>query len=107
DPDNHKFKFSLSPSTTGMSNLGQTWSVPKVTKLRDGTPNGKVVLIFGGGYDIAEDSDNHGTTGRGVYVVNGLTGTVIKQFLTSTDGLSTISTSIPSDVTIVNVDRDA
>ena len=48
-----------------------------------------------------------GTTGRGVYVVDALTGTVIKQFLTSADGASTISTSIPSDVTIVNVDKDA
>ncbi|HET9833773.1 MAG TPA: hypothetical protein VFP91_18755, partial [Vicinamibacterales bacterium] len=69
DPDNPKFKFKLSTATSGMSNLGQTWSVPKVTKLRDGTTSGKVVLIFGGGYDIAEDSGTHGTTGRGVYVV--------------------------------------
>ena len=107
DPDNPKFKFKLSPSTSGMSNLGQTWSIPKVTKVRDGTTSGKVVLIFGGGYDTAEDTNTAGTTGRGVYVVDALTGTVIKQFLTSADGASTISTSIPSDVTIVNVDRDA
>jgi len=70
DPNNPRFKFKLSTATTGMSNLGQTWSMPKVTKVRDGTTNGKVVLIFGGGYDIAEDSNTHGTTGRGVYVVD-------------------------------------
>ena len=74
--------------------------------MRDGTASGKVVLIFGGGYDAAEDSGTAGTTGRGVYVVDALTGTVLKQFLTAADGTSTISTSIPSDVTIVNVDRD-
>lgn len=107
DPDNPRFKFKLSPSTAGMSTLGQTWSIPKVTKVRDGTASGKVVLIFGGGYDTAEDSDTAGTKGRGVYVVDALTGIVIKQFLTSADGASTISTSIPSDVTIVNVDKDA
>jgi type IV pilus assembly protein PilY1 len=107
NPDAPRFKFRLSPSTTGLSLLGQTWSMPKVTKLRDGTPNGKVVLIFGGGYDTAEDiGSSVGTLGRGVYVVDALTGTVLKQFLISADGLSTISTSIPSDVTITNVDRD-
>ncbi len=81
--------------------------MPKVTKVRDGTSSGKVVLIFGGGYDTAEDTGSVGTTGRGVYVVDALTGTVLKQFLTAADGTSTISTSVPSDVTIVNVDRDA
>jgi type IV pilus assembly protein PilY1 len=106
NPDAPRFKFKLSPATTGLSGLGQTWSMPKVTKVRDGTSTGKVVLIFGGGYDVAEDLGTAGTTGRGVYVVDALTGTVLKQFLTSADGLSTISTSIPSDVTIVNVDRD-
>ena len=56
DPDKPRFKFKLSPEHAGMSGLGQTWSMPKVTKVRDGTASGKVVLIFGGGYDIAEDS---------------------------------------------------
>jgi type IV pilus assembly protein PilY1 len=107
NPDTPRFKFKLSPSTTGLSGLGQTWSMPKVTKVRDGTASGKVVLIFGGGYDVAEDSGTTGTTGRGVYVVDALTGTVLKRFLTTTDGTSTISTSVPSDVTIANVDRDA
>src|SRR4030095_6684360 len=86
DPDNPKFKFKLSPSTSGMSTLGQTWSIPKVTKVRDGSASGKVVLVFGGGYDTAEDTDTVGSTGRGVYVVDALTGMVIKQFLTSADG---------------------
>jgi len=107
NPDVPRFKFKLSPSTTGMSGLGQTWSMPKVTKVRDGTASGKVVLIFGGGYDSAEDSGSVGTTGRGVYVVNALTGALIKQFVTSADGASSISTSVPSDVTISNVDKDA
>jgi type IV pilus assembly protein PilY1 len=89
-----------------LENLGQTWSMPKVTKVRDGG-SGKVVLIFGGGYDVAEDSDNRGTAGRGVYVVDALTGSFIKRFNAAADGTNSISTSIPSDVTIVNTDRDA
>jgi type IV pilus assembly protein PilY1 len=107
DPDNPRFKFKLSTATSGLSNLGQTWSMPKVTKVRDGTANGKVVLIFGGGYDVAEDSNTVGTTGRGVYVVDALTGTVLKVFSSTADGLSMMSASVPSDVTIANTDRDA
>jgi type IV pilus assembly protein PilY1 len=106
NPDAPRFKFKLSPSSTGLSGLGQTWSMPKVTKVRDGTSAGKVVLIFGGGYDLAEDSGGAGTTGRGVYVLDALTGTLLKHFLTTADGTSTISAGVPSDVTILNVDRD-
>lgn len=108
DPDNPKYKFKISPSTTNMSGLGQTWSLPKVTKIRDGTSS-RVVLIFGGGYDIAEDVDSAGTTGRGVYVVDALTGVMLKQFLTTpvAEGPESIVSSVPSEVTIVNTDRDA
>jgi len=42
-----------------------------------------------------------------VYVVDALTGTVVKAWTSAPDGTSTISTSVPSDVTIVNTDRDA
>lgn len=109
NPDDPRFKFKISPSTTGFGNLGQTWSVPKVTKIRDGSSTGRVVLIFGGGYDPAEDTDLAGTTGRGVYVVDALTGALIKHFVTTSvaEGSESIVTSIPSEVTIVNTDRDA
>jgi len=106
DPDNPRFKFKLSASTTSMATIGQTWSSPKVMKLRDGTASGKVVLIFGGGYDPAEDLNTTGTLGRGVYVVDALTGTVLNRFLTAANGTDVISTSIPSEVTIVDADRD-
>jgi type IV pilus assembly protein PilY1 len=106
NPDDPKVKFTLSPSTASMSLLGQTWSLPKVARMRDGTSTGRIVLIFGGGYDVAEDINTHGTTGRGVYVVDAVTGVVLKQFLTAVNGTDVISTSIPSDVTIIDTDRD-
>jgi type IV pilus assembly protein PilY1 len=106
DPDNPKYKFKLSPSTSGLTNLGQTWSMPKVVKLRDGTAAGRVVLIFGGGYDLAEDVGSTGTTGRGVYVVDALTGALVKQFLTAANGTDVMSTSVPSDVAVLDIDRD-
>ena len=104
NPDDPKIKFTLSQGTTGMSTLGQTWSLPKVARIRDGTTAGRIVLVFGGGYDTAEDSNLHGTTGRGVYVVDAVTGVMLKQFLSN--GTDTISTSIPSDVTLIDTDRD-
>jgi type IV pilus assembly protein PilY1 len=110
NPDNPKIKFTLSQSTTGMSTLGQTWSLPKVARIRDGSTAGRIVLVFGGGYNTAEDSNTHGTAGagdgRGVYVVDAVTGVVIHKFLTAVSGTDIISTSIPSDVTIVDTDRD-
>jgi type IV pilus assembly protein PilY1 len=110
NPDAPVFKFKLSPSTTGLGNLGQTWSAPKVMRVRDGTTNGRPVLIFGGGYDVAEDTTGPGTLGQRVYVVDALTGAFIKEFQTTpgTDpgGSVSISTSIPSEVAVVDSDRD-
>jgi type IV pilus assembly protein PilY1 len=106
NPDDPKFKFRLSTSTANMTLLGQTWSLPKVMKVRDGTTSGRVVLIFGGGYDIAADTGSAGTNGRGVYVVDAKTGVFIKQFLTAANGTDVISTPVPSEVAIVDVDHD-
>ena len=39
--------------------------------------------------------------------MDALTGTVLKHFNAAADGTNTISTSVPSDVTIANTDRDA
>jgi type IV pilus assembly protein PilY1 len=106
NPDDPKYKFKLSPATSQMSLLGQTWSVPKVVKVRDGTTSGRVVLIFGGGYDVAEDTGSAGTTGRGVYVVDAKTGTVIRQFLTAANGTDVMSASVPSEVAVLDSDLD-
>lgn len=73
-------------STTGtedFSDIGQTWSMPKATKLRginlkDGKE--KPVVIFGGGYDACEDADALATTcagsskGRVIYVLDAAEG---------------------------------
>jgi type IV pilus assembly protein PilY1 len=108
NPDAPVFKFKIA-ATGSFSNLGQTWSAPKVMKVRDGA-SGRVVLIFGGGYDVSEDTNTHGTLGRGVYVVDALDGSFITRFLTtpSTDpsGAVSISTSVPSEIAIVDSDRD-
>ena len=70
-----------------MSELGQTWSVPSVTKIpgyKDGNGKAKPVLIFGAGYDPAKDDHDtlantgvQDSTGRGMFIVDALTGNLV------------------------------
>jgi len=56
--------------------LGDTWSTVNVEKVKDGTSE-RAVLIFGGGYDTAQDSATVRTTdsvGRTVYIADALSG---------------------------------
>ena len=106
--------WKIDSSTTGFSELGQTWSRPRLTLLQGGgasvttTP----VLVFGAGYDPAEDAEPPATDsmGRGIFVVNAATGALIwsanASCATSATCLnvSGMSYAIPSDIAFV--DRD-
>lgn len=80
DPDNPAFLWKIDNTTAGFSELGQTWSTPTVTKIRGNT---NPVLIFGAGYDTANDdktlqsSTTTNAMGRGVYVVDAVTGALL------------------------------
>jgi type IV pilus assembly protein PilY1 len=52
DPTNPQFVWRL--SNTDLAEMGQTWSQPKVMRVR-GYAN--PVIVMGAGYDPAEDSD--------------------------------------------------
>ncbi|MCY1222654.1 Neisseria PilC beta-propeller domain protein [compost metagenome] len=98
----------------GYGELGQTWSEAKVTKLNiDGvaTP----VLIMGAGYDAAaEDAEpvTSATKGRGILVINALTGNVIWQAGPDPDGgdsrvsVSGMTHSIAADIAVIDSDLD-
>ncbi|MDP2419569.1 MAG: PilC/PilY family type IV pilus protein [Hydrogenophaga sp.] len=86
-------------TSTDFAGIGQTWSSPRVIRTQaegSTTP----LLIFGGGYDTCDDTDN-GTTnnsctapkGNQVYVLNADTGALVKKF----DTLR----SVVGDVTVV------
>ncbi|MFT5879346.1 MAG: type IV pilus assembly protein PilY1 [Moritella sp.] len=97
--------------------LGQTWSKPVVTKVFQGnsySKNTEPVLIFGGGYDpkkdscIAENCSGKDTKGRAIYVVNALSGKIIKSF-TATDKCSPkhcLKDSIVSQLAVLDSDGD-
>lgn len=109
--------WRIDPTVAGYEELGQTWSRPRLTLLqRGGTTNKSTpMLVFGGGYDSAEDSEPPGTgsMGRGVYVVNALTGALVWSATpTCTGGVDSptckytpgMTHAVPTDIR--TVDRD-
>jgi type IV pilus assembly protein PilY1 len=113
-PGQPKLLWKIDSSMTGFSELGQTWSRPRFTLLQSSTYQTTPVLIFGAGYDAAEDSEPPGTDaqGRGIFIVNAETGALI---WSATPTCTTSATclqvpsmkyAIPSDVTFVDRDSD-
>ena len=104
DPVNPKFLWKKTQAD--IPELGQTWSEPKVAKIRGGKKttaaiNTNPVIIMGAGYDsAAEDSATPGTTtmGNAVLVLDAFDGSVLKSFPTTR--------SVASDITLVDTDFD-
>lgn len=104
--------WKIDSSVTGFSELGQTWSRPVVTVLQ-GSPTAPVT-IFGAGYDPAEDTElpTTNTMGRGIYIVNALTGALIwSANSTCTTSATCLNVpgmiySIPSEITAVDRDNN-
>ncbi|CAD5371845.1 Type IV fimbrial biogenesis protein PilY1 [Rubrivivax sp. A210] len=105
DPLRPRFMWKLTPSSTGMSLLGQTWSEAKAARVK-GIDD--PVLIMGGGYDAAaEDGSATTTMGHAVYVLNARTGALLRAFTTLhavTPG--SIGRSVAADVTLMDSDAD-
>ncbi len=98
-----KLLWKRSHADSGFSVLGQTWSEPKVTRIRGNT---NPVVIMGAGYDsAAEDAldktslpTGTQTMGNAVLVLDAFTGDLLKKFDTAR--------SVPADVALVDADFD-
>lgn len=106
--NNPKILWRIDNNTPGFANLGETWSRPVVSKMSvAGTE--KDILIFGGGYDPIYDAPayNGGASiGRGVYIVDAVTGQKILWI--SSDGsadltVASMNSAIPSDIRAADV----
>ncbi|MCB1699228.1 MAG: hypothetical protein KDI14_00100 [Halioglobus sp.] len=83
DPESPELLWRIDNTMPGFAELGQTWSVPVVTRVPgykddDGVP--RPVLIFGAGYDINKDSPGLATAdamGRGLFIVDAVTGELV------------------------------
>ncbi|MDX1443224.1 MAG: PilC/PilY family type IV pilus protein [Gammaproteobacteria bacterium] len=120
NPEVPKLLWTIDPSKSGFSELGQTWSQPQVGLVDPDGPNGSgpevPVLIFGGGYDTNKDKEGVlGTAdsrGNAFFVVEAKTGDLVwKAVQSGTSGTrvdvhADLTDSIPSDITIVDTDGD-
>ena len=115
DPDAPKLLWKRDHTDLGYGELGQTWSEPRVAKIR---ASANPVLIFGAGYDAAyEDQDPipaaaAATMGRGILVVDITNGNVLWQAGPSPAGAAVNKSvaemiySIPSDIAAFDRNRD-
>lgn len=97
DPAQPQVLWRADSSSTGMAELGQTWSLPKVARVKGRTDP---VVIFGAGYDTNEDSEPPSaadTMGRGIYILDALTGNLV---WSATYGASAGCTSSATTVTV-------
>lgn len=96
DPTQPRFLWKKSDADLPV--LGQTWSEPKVARVKG---HSNPVIIMGAGYDsAAEDQSPQGVTtmGNAVLVLDALTGTLLSQFNTVR--------SVAADVSLIDADHD-
>jgi len=85
-------------TSADLSALGQTWSEPKVARIKG---NVNPVLVLGAGYDAAaEDASTPGITtmGNAIYVLDAVTGSLLRTFATTR--------AVPADVSVIDSDFD-
>ena len=115
-PDSPVLMWHINSSSSGFSELGQSWSQPKIGYSKanvDASGNPLPVLFFGGGYATSKDTAGVGSDdliGRGVYMVDAKTG-VLKWSLTpdtqsDTNTIFSGKDSIPSRIAILDSDSD-
>jgi type IV pilus assembly protein PilY1 len=98
DPTSPLLQWKISPSTGGFGTLGQTWSTPRAVVFPSSTGLLDPIIVMGGGYDPAEDTNTSSGVGQNVYVINGRTGALLKTLATDW--------SVPGDVTVVDTNGD-
>ncbi|MCF2863164.1 PilC/PilY family type IV pilus protein [Pseudoalteromonas sp. Cnat2-41] len=109
-PSSPKLMWKVDANTTGMEELGQTWSQPRVTFIeKNGT---KPVVVVGAGYDINKDADNISpdNSGRGVYILDAQTGDLVWSFTPGANGNGNTTYegehSIPGEIALLDSDYD-
>ncbi|MEV8522384.1 PilC/PilY family type IV pilus protein [Dyella marensis] len=106
-------RFLWKKSNADIPELGQTWSQPKVARIKGNT---NPVLIMGGGYDSAEDADpvqSADSMGRSIVMLDAVTGAPVWMAAPSCTGqpgtcktVANMTYAIPSDITLLDRDGD-
>lgn len=114
--NNPKLLWVIGP--TELPGVGQTWSTPAVARVNvsrswPASNPDKMVLIFGGGYDVAQDTISYvaDAVGNRIFMVDALTGALIwRAGPTSDTGaqlqLAQMTNAIPGDVRPIDLSGD-
>jgi len=125
DPTAPTFLWKKSDTDAGFSELGQTWSEPKVLPIRktagvacnpsDASTYTRA-LVFGAGYDATEEDKDAGTVrsptmGRGVFVLDATDGSLVKQIDLPNSAVAGITNStkrysVPSEIQVLDTNGD-
>jgi len=103
DPNNPELDWQISGDDADFPNLAQTWSRASLVRVIDAGVE-KDMLMFGGGYDAAVVDGTTAPTfasGNAIYFVDPADGSE-RATVTNVD----MNYSIPSDLTIIDTDRD-
>ena len=89
--------------TSGLADIGQTWSMPNGAYLKGYGEGAAPVLVMGGGYDGCEDADSttpscEPVKGRAIHILDAGSGAVLRSFETERP--------VPSDISLVDLDLD-
>ena len=129
DSDSPSMMFTITPTTTGFTRMGQIWSKPTKAKIKTSTTDtGTDVLVFGGGYDMCYENEGFqvsvtdtalgacsnvsSTKGNAVYIINAKTGALIWSASSESNSgsasttVSTMTNSIVAGVTTLDRDND-
>ena len=126
DKDKPSMMFSITPSTSGFSRMGQIWSKPTKAKIKtSNSDKGTDVLVFGGGYDMCYENESFqvglvdstlggcalttSAKGNAVYIINATTGALIWSASSSSDATKVVSdmkNSIVGGITPLDRDND-
>ena len=103
---------------TELPGVGETWSTPTVTRVNvnrtwpSSNPD-KMVLVFGGGYDVAQDTVSYvaDIVGNRIFMIDAVTGNLIWRAGPSSDSgaqlqLAKMTNSIPGDVRPIDLTGD-
>jgi type IV pilus assembly protein PilY1 len=109
-----KVMWTIEGGTGDFSELGQTWSQPKVilSKLNTASGKGKPTLLFGGGYDTIKDAKSVGgksgadNQGKAIYMVDAQSGALVWSLAPTGDTTFTGVDSIPASIGSLDSDGD-
>lgn len=107
-PASPKVLWKKSNTSTGMGELGQTWSRPRLAVVK-GYAN--PVLVFGAGYSPSQDAEppTADTMGRGIFVLDAVTGDLVWSAGPTASAslqVSGMNYSIPADIALLDRDGD-